>query len=70
MNIISYSKMTADEREAYAKERVRQQKEEERSGNKRRNNNIAVFVGSKIGTGVVVLDSTPDILNTTTTISL
>lgn len=57
MNIISYSKMTADEREAYAKERVRQQKEEERSGDTRRRNNVAVFVGSKIGTGVVVLDS-------------
>lgn len=57
MKIISYSKMTAEQREEYAKERVRQQKEEERSGDTRRRNNIAVFVGSKIGTGVVVLDS-------------
>lgn len=57
MKVISYSKMTADEREAYAKERVRQQKEEERSGDTRRRSNVAVFVGSKIGTGVVVLES-------------
>lgn len=58
MEIISYSKMTAEEREAYALERVRQQKEnEKRSKRKRCCNTNAVFAGSKIGTGVEYFDT-------------
>lgn len=58
MKIISYSKMTAKEREDYAKERVRQQKEDEEGSDRdRRDNNYAVFVGSKIGTGVAFFDT-------------
>lgn len=57
MEIISYSKMTAAEREAYALERVREQKEKEKRSNKNRCNNNAVFVGSKIGTGVEFFDT-------------
>ena len=65
MEIISYSKMTAEEREAYAEARVRDQKEnEKRSGNNHRNTN-AVFAGSKIGTGIVYFD-TKDVFNNTT----
>lgn len=59
MEIISYSKMTAEEREAYALERVRQQKENEKRSKRKRccNNNNAVFAGSKIGTGVEYFDT-------------
>lgn len=58
MKIISYSKMTAKEREDYAKERVRQQKEDEKRSKKKRNEeNYAVFVGSKIGTGITFFDT-------------
>lgn len=65
MKIISYSKMTAKEREAYAEARVREQKEnEKRSGNNYRNNH-AVFAGSKIGTGIVYFD-TKELLHNST----
>ena len=57
MEIISYSKMTAEEREAYAKERVRQQKKNEKLSGKNCRNNDAVFAGSRIGTGVVFFDT-------------
>lgn len=57
MEIISYSKMTAAEREAYARERVRQQKKNEKRLGKNQCNNNAVFAGSRIGTGVVYFDT-------------
>ena len=65
MEIISYSKMTAKEREEYAEARVREQKEnEKRSGNNKRNSH-AVYAGSKVGTGIVYFD-TKDVFNNTT----
>ena len=65
MKIISYSKMTAEEREEYAKARVREQKEnEKRSGNNHRNNH-AVYAGSKVGTGITYFD-TKEVFNNTT----
>ena len=65
MKIISYSKMTAKEREEYAKARVREQKEnEKRSGNNHRNNH-AVYAGSKVGTGITYFD-TKEVFNNTT----
>ena len=65
MKIISYSKMTAEEREAYAEARVREQKENEKRSSKRRSNNHEVFAGSKVGTGITYFD-TKDVFNNTT----